>query len=89
MIFVFIQKMAQTMLDINSIKLIKNSGKENSQIFRLDDNKHIKLYFSTVYKQHVLAFCLSSSKNFILNKKAWEKFKLMIPFIEEFFNNNV
>ena len=53
MIFVFIQKMAQTMLDINSIKLIKNSGKENSQIFRLDDNKHIKLYFSTVYKQHV------------------------------------
>ena len=89
MIFVFIQKMAQTMLDINSIKLIKNSGKENSQIFRLDDNKHIKLYFSTVYKQHELAFCLSSSKNFILNKKAWEKFKLMIPFIEEFFNNNV
>jgi hypothetical protein len=84
-----ILKMAQQMLDNNSIKLTKTSRNENSQIFSIDESKHIKLYYSTVYKQPVLAFCLSSSKNFILNKKAWEKFKSMIPFIEEYFKNNV
>ncbi len=87
MIFHCFIKMTQTMLDNNSMKLIKKET-DQDQIFQLDENKHLKLYFSTVYKQYVLAFCLSSCKNFILHKKSWEKFKTLIPIIEEFFKNH-
>ena len=58
----------------------------NEKVFLLESNKILKLYYSNVYKENVLAFCISNSKSFLINKKTWKKFRKLIPIIEEFFD---
>ena len=71
--------MAQKQLDEYKLEFCPNSG---SQTFIINNNRRIKLYYSTVYKENILAFCLSSSKHFILTKKTWKIFKKLIPIID-------
>ena len=84
--------MAQAMLDLknktNERIVYKDSQTQTEtvgQIYNLGHNKLVKLYYSTVYKENVLAFCLSSSKSFIVNKTSWKLFKRIIPVVEDFF----
>jgi len=83
--------MAQAMLDLKNKKRIIYKDSETQtetvgQIYNLGQNKIVKLYYSTVYKENVLAFCLSSSKSFIVNKTSWKLFKKLIPIIDNFFD---
>ena len=57
----------------------------SEKVFLLENNKLVKLYYSNVYKENVLAFCISNSKSFLINKKTWKKFRQLIPLIEESF----
>lgn len=81
--------MAQAMIEQRKKNAFSQTGSDDGQIFYLTNNKNIRLYFSTVYKERVLSFNLSSSKSFILNKQSWRKFRKLIPLIEDFFDNGV
>jgi hypothetical protein len=84
--------MAQAMIQKQHNKTIKEINKQThtqlneEQIYLLGPNKILKLYFSNVYKENVLAFCLSSSKSFIINRQQWKLFRKLIPIIEDFFD---
>ena len=77
--------MAQQQLDKYKQELCRKTG---TQTFTINNNKKLKLYFSSVYKENVLAICLSSSKNFILTRSTWKLFKELIPIIDAFFLND-
>jgi hypothetical protein len=48
------------------------TGSENVNIvYRLPNNKMIRLYYSNIYKEKVVSFTISTSKSFILNKVIW------------------
>ena len=79
--------MAQVMIENNLKNLINDNDFEVHRIY-INEKKYIKLYYSNVYKEKVIAFCGSSGKNYMLNKNAWEKISKQIPLIEEYFIQN-
>jgi hypothetical protein len=45
------------------------TGSENVNIvYRLPNNKMIRLHYSNIYKEKVVSFNISTSKSFIINK---------------------
>lgn len=80
----FVLKMAQVMID-NNLKNLMNKNDFEAHRISIDEKKYIKLYYSNVYKEKVIAFCGSSGKNYILNKNAWEKISKHFPYIEQYF----
>jgi len=87
-------KMTQAQIDLHKQLIPKlanlsqatQTESGNEKVFLLESNKIIKLYYSNVYKEIVLAFCISNSKSFLINKKTWKKFRKIIPVIEEAFD---
>lgn len=77
--------MAQQMIEQMKKTVFTQTGDSNE--FILTKNKTVKLYYSNVYKQNVVALTLSSTKSIILTKFLWEKFKLLIPIIDNYFEN--
>ena len=81
-------KVEQMFKQFNSIAC--QTGEDtNEYVFYLTDTKTIKLYYSQVYKENVFSFNLSSSKSFIMNKRNWNKFKQLLPLIQNFFDNEI
>lgn len=76
------QKQLQTVRSSKSTQ----TESQGEKVFLLEANKVIKLYHSNVYKENVLALCISNSKSFLMNKKTWKKFRKTIPIIEDYFN---
>lgn len=77
--------MAQDQLNKYKLELCHKTG---IQTFTLNNNRKLKLYFSSVYKENVLAFCLSSSKHFIFTRRTWKLLKDLIPIVDSFLSNN-
>ena len=79
--------MAQAIIDtVHVEKLIKSekSKKKDCLSFYISKNKTVKLYYSSVYRNKVVGLNISSTKAFILEKQAWQKFKNLIPIIDNF-----
>jgi hypothetical protein len=82
--------MAQAMIERrrNYIDSCCQTGHSEENVFRLSDSKFLKLYYSNVFKQHVVSLTLSSTKSFIFTFKIWKTFRKYIPLIEEFFEHD-
>jgi hypothetical protein len=77
--------MAQQMIERMKKSTFTQTGDSNE--FILAKNKTVKLYYSNVYRENVVALTLSSTKSFIFSESLWEKFKLLIPIIDNYFEN--
>ena len=83
--------MAQASVDfVKAIKIdCSSQTNDNDEIYLyFSKSKTGRLYFSTVYKQHVLALNISSSKSFIMNKSVWKQFKKCISLIDDYFESH-
>jgi hypothetical protein len=59
------------------------TGSENVNIvYRLPNNKMIRLYYSNIYKEKVVSFNISTSKSFIVNKEIWSHMRKLLPTID-------
>jgi len=59
------------------------TGSENVNIvYRLPNNKMIRLYYSNIYKEKVVSFNISTSKSFIINKEIWSHMRKLLPTID-------
>jgi hypothetical protein len=62
---------------------------EKKEVFLyFSNNKSGRLYYSTVFREYVLALNISASKSFIMNKNVWNQFKKSIYLIDNFFEQN-
>jgi replicative DNA helicase len=84
--------MAQAMVDLykkkRKIDAAVQTNELNEIFLYFSQNKTGRLYYSTVFKQHVLALNISSSKSFIMNASVWEQFKNSIADIDNYFKKN-
>ena len=61
------------------------TGSENVDIvYRLPNNKMIRLYYSNIYKEKVVSFNISTSKSFIINKEIWSHLKKLLLTIDNY-----
>jgi hypothetical protein len=59
------------------------TGSENVNIvYRLPNNKRIRLYYSNIYKEKVVSFTISTSKSFIINKEIWSHMRKLLQTID-------
>jgi hypothetical protein len=59
------------------------TGRENINIvYRLPNNKMIRLYYSNIYKEKVVIFNISTSKSFIIIKEIWSHTRKLLPTID-------
>ncbi len=59
------------------------TGSENVNIvYRLPNNKIIRLYYSNIYKEKVVSFNISTSKSFIINKEICSHMRKLLPTID-------
>ena len=59
------------------------TGSENVNIvYRLPNNKMIRLYYSNIYKEKVVSFNISTSKKFIINKEIWSHMRKLLSTID-------
>ncbi len=59
------------------------TGSENVNIvYRLPNNKMIRLHYSNIYKEKVVSFNISTSKRFIINKEIWSHMRKLLPTID-------
>ena len=79
--------MAQAQVDLY-FKHASCQTNENNEIYLyFANNKTGRLYYSTVFRERVLALNISASKSFIMNKTVWEKFKKCFIKIDQFFDD--
>ncbi len=59
------------------------TGSENVNIvYRLPNNKMIRLYYSNIYKEKVVSFNICTFKSFIINKEIWSHMRKQLPTID-------
>ncbi len=83
--------MAQAMVDLyKGIKVdCSMQTNDNDEIYLyFSHSKSGRLYYSTVFREHVIALNISASKSFIMNKSVWKQFKKCITIIDEYFERN-
>ena len=66
-------------------KLKETSTQTDDLNFNLTSKKTVRMYFSQAYKETVLSLNFGTSKNFIITRHMWNKFKNEFENIENVF----
>jgi hypothetical protein len=61
---------------------VQTGSKNVNIVYRLPNNKMIRLYYSNIYKEKEVSINFSTSKSFIINKEIWSHMRKLLPTID-------
>jgi len=75
--------MTQKQIEMQKIFNQFNNYVKDEFTFYINPNKYIQIYFSKIYKEHVLSINFGKNKKFVFTKSMWKIFRNYIDKIDE------